>query len=251
MDLVKYQANGNDFLIVFDLDPASPVEVDPARVRGLCDRYRGIGADGFIRATRGSDGATLKMDLVNSDGSPAETSGNGLRCLALAAAECGVVDDPEIVIIDGGGTHRLTLGEGGQITVDMGSPKIDDLTCAPGAWSAFVDTGNHHLVMTEDGEGLDLKTVASSYPDRNVELVRLGGDDAKLVVRVWERGAGETLSCGSGAVAAAAAARRWGLAGDRVRVSQPGGTLDVDLSGETALLTGPAQRAFKATVDLS
>lgn len=250
MDLVKYQANGNDFLIVFDLVGAGAPALDASAVRALCDRHRGLGADGLIRATDGGEGADLEMHLSNADGGAAETSGNGLRCLARAAVDAGVVDpvDDRITIVDGGGVHALTLRDDGLISVDMGTPKVDDLTCVPGAWSAFVDTGNPHLVMTDEDGALDLATVGGSYPDRNVELVRRGPGDGELTMRVWERGIGETLSCGSGACAVAAAASRWGLAGERVRVRQPGGALDVDLTGGSAILTGPAERAYAATV---
>ncbi|MDQ6928726.1 MAG: diaminopimelate epimerase [Actinomycetota bacterium] len=241
MKLHKYQANGNDFLILLDLDGDTPVDADTARA--VCDRHRGVGADGFIRVTTG-----LKMELFNADGGRAETSGNGVRCVARALVDTGLEPGPDLVITSDAGEHHATLVPDGGVRVDMGSAKVDDLTCNPGAWTAFVETGNPHLVLTDEDALLDLVTIASKYPDRNVELVTIGPGDDQLSMRVWERGVGETESCGTGACAAAAAARRWGLVGDKVTVHQHGGPLEVEFSGESMLLTGPAEHVFTADV---
>lgn len=241
MRLQKYQANGNDFLILLDLDDKQPV--DEATARALCDRHRGVGADGLIRVIAGPT-----MELFNADGGRAETSGNGLRCVAQALVDAGIEDGPDVVIKSDAGEHRAALVAGGDVQVEMGEAKVDDLTCNPGAWTAFVDTGNPHLVLTDEDSQLDLVTIASKYPDRNVELVTTGPGDGHLTVRVWERGVGETESCGTGACAVAAAARRWGLVGDTVTVHQHGGPLQVEFAGDSMMLTGPAEHVFTAEV---
>jgi diaminopimelate epimerase len=243
MRLEKYQANGNDFLILLDLDDKQPV--DEATARAVCDRHRGVGADGLIRVTAGPT-----MQLFNADGGRAETSGNGLRCVARALVDASLESGPDFTITDDAGTHRVTVVDGDDVQVDMGAAKVDDLTCNPGAWTAFVDTGNPHLVLTDDDGRLDLVTIASKYPERNVELVHMGPGDDELTVRVWERGVGETESCGSGACAVAAAARRWNLVGTHVTVHQHGGTLIVDLDGDSMILTGPAVRVCSVDVEV-
>lgn len=243
MRLEKYQANGNDFLILLDLDNKQPV--DEARARAVCDRHRGVGADGLIRVTAGPT-----MELFNADGGRAETSGNGLRCVAQALVDAGFEKGPDLVIKSDAGEHRASLVAEGQVQVEMGKAKVDDLTCNPGAWTAFVDTGNPHLVLTDEDGLLDLVTIASKYPERNVELVRTGPGDDHLTVRVWERGVGETESCGSGACAVAAAARRWELVGTHVTVHQHGGTLTVDLDGKSMILTGPVVRVCSVDVEV-
>jgi len=101
--------------------------------------------------------------------------------------------------------------------------------------------GNPHLVVLDDGT-VDLETVGRSRPTTNVEVIRPGPEAGDLTMRVWERGVGETMACGSGACAAAAVAAGWGLAAEQVVVHQPGGDVVVDLSGETIVLTGPAVR---------
>ncbi len=241
MRLEKYQANGNDFLILVDLDDSHPVDAETARA--VCDRHRGIGADGLIRVTKGP-----RMELFNADGGRAETSGNGVRCVVRALIDAGIESGPDLVITSDAGEHRATLGADGAVRVDMGVAKVDDLTCNPGAWTAFVETGNPHLVLTDEDSQLDLVTIASKYPDRNVELVTTGPGDGHLTVRVWERGVGETESCGTGACAVAAAARRWGLVGDTVTVHQHGGPLEVEFEGDSMVLTGPAEHVFTAEV---
>src|SRR5215210_6779250 len=102
MRLEKYQANGNDFLILLDLDDKQPV--DEATARAMCDRHRGVGADGLIRVTAGPT-----MQLFNADGGRAETSGNGLRCVARALVDAGLESGPDFTITDDAGTHRVTV----------------------------------------------------------------------------------------------------------------------------------------------
>lgn len=252
MRLRKYHGLGNDFLILFDMDGAQPV--DAATAAALCDRHRGAGADGLIRVTAGGAGSDVTMELRNADGSPAEISGNGLRCVVRAVVDAGLVAGPELVVTTGAGDRRATMGMDGQVSVEMGVVSVtddqgqwDDLGPDGARWSGFADAGNPHAVfgiddldkadIVGDGQAWDRQ-----YPGGiNVEYVVVGPEADTLSMRVWERGVGETLACGSGACAAAVVARHRQLVGEQVTVRQPGGDLLVDLSGDVVVLTGPAE----------
>ena len=243
MRLEKYQGLGNDFLILLDDGDAQPV--DEATARALCDRHLGVGADGVIRATKAdrATGAQVTMALRNADGSVAETSGNGLRCLARAVVDAGWCDGPDVAILTDAGLRHLRLA-GDQISVDMGPAKIE----GGNGSGTLVDMGNPHLVIVvDDPATADLLTLGQRHPDLNVEVVATTFVPHSLAMRVHERGVGETLACGTGACAAAAAAYDLGLVGARVVVYQPGGAAVVELSDDTVTLTGPAVRV--ATVD--
>ena len=241
MRLEKYHGLGNDFLVLLDLDGRHPLEGE--EVRALCDRHRGVGADGVIRVTAGPT-----MELYNADGGRAEISGNGIRCLARAVVDAGVATGPNLSIATDAGPRDVRVGDDGMVSVEMGTARLHDVADAllpPGALRATrVDMGNPHEVLLIDGPPTD--EVAESAAARaaadgvNVEVVTVGPEAGTLTMRVWERGVGETLSCGTGACAAAVATRAWGLADDHVVVHQPGGDLRVNLTGETVVLTGPA-----------
>ncbi|MGI9033477.1 MAG: diaminopimelate epimerase [Acidimicrobiales bacterium] len=260
MRLQKYQALGNDFLILLDVEGAQPIDADLARA--VCHRHKGAGADGLIRVTAGGpavEGADVTMELRNADGSRAETSGNGLRCVARAVVDAGVVAGPWVVVATDAGHRRASLGEGDLVAVEMGVARVEPLPAefsapaqgaaraqspAQGAARAqagvAVDLGNPHLVLLDDGTS-ELEALGRTYPTTNVELITAGPGAGELTMRVWERGVGETEACGSGACAAAAAAAGWGLVGERTVVHQRGGDVVVDLAGDTIVLTGPAQ----------
>jgi len=242
MKLVKYHGLGNDFLILLDLDERE--RVDSERARKLCDRHRGVGADGLIRVTGGGEGSDVSMRLWNADGSEAETSGNGLRCVARAVIDAGVRSGPELVVLTAAGRKQVTVEPDGQISVDMGAARVEGAVEGMGRRAAHVDIGNPHLVILDD-ERLDVTVLGPRHPDVNVEIISGAGDE--LTMRVWERGVGETESCGTGACAAVAAAHEWGIAGTKVTVHQPGGDLEVRL-GDTVTLTGPAD--YVCTVDV-
>jgi diaminopimelate epimerase len=243
--LEKYQGLGNDFLVLLDLGDRRPVE--PGEVRALCDRHRGVGADGLIRVTPGPPGADCAMELFNADGGRAEMSGNGIRCLAMAMVEAGQSDARMVVHTDAG-ARVVTVDEDGWASVDMGMARID----AKDGRVAFVDMGNPHTVIElDEGEDLDLLDVptrAAVYGGRNVEFVVIGPGADRIRLRVWERGVGETQACGTGACAAAAAAFVWGRVGNHVTVTQPGGNATVDLRSDTIVLSGPAEHV--ATIEV-
>ena len=261
LSLTKHHGLGNDFLVLVDLDGLHPV--DAALARALCDRHRGVGADGVIRVTAGTDGADVTMQLRNADGSLAEMSGNGIRCLAQAVLDAGVARGPELTVATAAGVRRLTVvgddGEGVvQVSVDMGPAKVgpDEPQPTPDRGVRPVDMGNPHLVVrgpsftTDDVLGMGPHIEALHAGGVNVEFVTVGPGLDELTMRVWERGVGETQACGTGACAAAAAVHGWGLVGRRVVVHQPGGDAVVDLGPDTVVLTGPTQRVARMEVEV-
>ena len=215
------------------------------------------------------------MELRNADGSRAETSGNGLRCFALAVVRTGLVDGPEVYIETDAGLREAVLRSQDRpgcadVSVEMGRLLVTPLSpladgALPGSvaqpWPAwFVDAGNPHLVVLAPClEGVAMAEVgprleAGRPGGQNVEIVACepGKEDLSLVV--WERGAGVTLACGSGSVAAAAALHAAGLCNDQVRVHNPGGMAEVVLSGDDPLamlatLAGPVRRVARVEVD--
>jgi diaminopimelate epimerase len=260
----KHEGAGNDFIVV--LDPDDGLRLTEAQVRLLCDRRRGIGADGIIRVGPGRDGCDLSMELRNADGGTAEMSGNGIRCLAQAAVDAGLVSPPRFTVATGGGVRTVEYFPGespgsARASVDMGAvslgPERDD-----GALGArTVDVGNPHLVLLYPE--VDSIAIAAEGPQRqaefaegiNVEWIAVASDarGELLDLRVWERGVGETLACGTGSVAAAAAARSWGAVAPAgpVRVRNPGGTLEVvlgDTATDPAILAGPVRKV--ADIDI-
>jgi diaminopimelate epimerase len=272
--VVKYQASGNDFLLV-DGDVPSPDDV-----RALCDRWHGVGADGVI-GLAGGHGSALTFTLSNADGTSARTSGNGLRCIGAFAHELGRVDEAELVVETAAGPKRISLDLDGNravgATVSMGPPNFTKaaIPMRGPAWETFleqpfdigggliltasaVSMGNPHLVLftTEDPASYHLHHIGPAlehhelFPERtNVELARIA--DGVIDVRVWERGVGETLACGTGACAVAVAAREAGWVGHVTTVRFPGGSLHVERRDDgEVLLGGPVARVFEAVVDL-
>jgi len=248
--LTKHHGLGNDFLVLLDLANEHPV--DAARASALCDRRRGVGADGFIRVTAGAGGADLTMELRNADGGVAEMSGNGISCLAQAAVDAGVAPWPELTIETGGGVRTLIVEAESargtrRVTVSMGPATITGDVEVDGSKGLLVDVGNPHLVLRDTGQ--DLLRVGQAHGDRNVELVaEVGADSVRM--RVHERGVGPTEACGTGACAAALAAQSWGITLDgTVTVHQPGGAANVTIDAAgVAWLTVPVQYVARIEV---
>jgi diaminopimelate epimerase len=244
LTLTKHHGLGNDFLVYLDGDGTVPLTAELARA--LCHRHTGVGADGVIRGTRGPAPADLTFELRNADGSAAEMSGNGMRCLAQAAVDAGLVAGPNLDVATVAGMRHLAIEPETapglrQVRVDMGPATVEETD-----EGTVVDMGNPHLVLRDEGQ--DLVALGRQYPDRNVELVKVHGDEIDL--RVWERGVGPTLACGTGSCAAVAAAHEWGLVGPSVVVHNPGGDVVVDVKDGTFFLTGPTQRVARVEVDL-
>jgi diaminopimelate epimerase len=271
--LSKLHGAGNDFLVVM---PSSGWEVDDAFSARVCDRHRGVGADGLIALLPGRDGADCTMRLHNADGSRAEMSGNGIRCLAWVANRAGLGDGKRLVVDTDAGRREVeveldTLGDVAAATVDMGPVTFEPTEIPLDARSPFdleatfhgvtyrgdaVGIGNPHFVLfVDDPEAARVVQHGPrlEHDDRfpqaaNVEFVAVTAED-ELSMRVWERGVGETLSCGTGVCAAAAVAHRRGLVGDNVVVRVPGGEHRVEL-GETVRLHGPVVHVFDTEVEL-
>jgi diaminopimelate epimerase len=250
LSLTKHHGLGNDFLVLLDLGASLDAGHDLARA--VCDRTTGVGADGLIRARPDGEGdADVRMELWNSDGSSAELSGNGLRCLAQALV-LAEVTGPELTVATARGTHRLQVeptDEPGvhQILAEMGPVELEGRAndwLLPGVVdAAFARIENPHLVLhgPEPSTAPDLDEVgqkANAEVDGgvNVELIRVSGED--LVLDVFERGAGRTQACGTGACAGAAVAHDWGLVGEQVTVRMPGGDAQIGL-GDTVTLASP------------
>jgi diaminopimelate epimerase len=270
----KYQGAGNDFVMTYDPEDHRPLE--PPEVAALCDRRFGIGADGAIRVTTDGDGRPF-MDYRNADGSLAEMCGNGLRCVARFLEDLGVADD-ELEVRTRAGLRRTELMPDGRVRVDMGEPNFTKaaIPMRGPAWETFlhepldlgggltipasaVSMGNPHLVLFLDDEpdryhvshiGPVLERDERFPEGTNVEFARVV--DGEIAARVWERGSGETMACGSGACAIVVAAEEAGLVGSRSAVRFPGGLLEVEraASDGAVLLTGEARRVFETTVDV-
>lgn len=279
--LTKHHALGNDFLVL--LDPDDQVDFGLEMARSLCDRHRGIGADGMIHARTGPAPADVTMTLRNADGGVAEMSGNGIRCLAQAVVDAGIGRGPQLTIATGGGLRRVTVddetGPGiRRVSVDMGPATLgpDQPQECLGRRVRTVNMGNPHLVLLGpdprevDVADLGPKMEALTPGGINVEFVMIGPGRDELTLRVWERGVGETLACGTGACAAASAAHSWGLVGSNVTVHQPGGAAGVELrevstadnadndpvgatatelAAGTVVLSGPTQLIARIEVD--
>jgi len=252
--LEKYQALGNDFLILVDTDGTHDVDAD--FVRRVCDRHLGIGADGLIRATPGGTGADLTFELWNADGGRAEMSGNGIRCMVRAAVSAGMASGPEVTVNTDAGLKRVWVKDEG-ISVDMGPAVLgpERERTAHGWRQQEVEMGNPHLVLLcPDPDEVHVAELGPKLEQLqpggiNVEFIAPGPGKDELRFRVWERGAGETQACGTGTCAAAAAAHSWGLVGKHVTVHNPGGDLEVELGEDAVLLAGPAEHV--ATVVLA
>lgn len=253
--MTKHHGLGNDFLVALAQDNPD-LAPDPTVARALCDRRRGVGADGLILGLEPSEpDDDACMVLLNADGSEAEISGNGIRCLAQALLRAEGRIEGSLRIETPGGIRAVRTVRGDAdgevwIQVDMGQvrpgPELAPASLDYAAiHRATLDIGNPHLVLhVEDPAAVDLvaegSRLESEYPAGiNVHFVQVAARD-HMVLRVWERGAGVTEACGSGATAAVAAAHSWGLVGEHVRVQMPGGTALVDLAEDTLLLTGPS-----------
>ena len=275
LPFAKYHGTGNDFVMIEDLEKR--VALDSNLVAAICDRHRGVGADGLIRVA-GAEDADFFMDYYNADGATAEMCGNGVRCLAKLVYERGLTTKRELAVSTRAGVKHVWLDVDGdvvrRVTVDMGPPAFrrgeipmdgpeeEEFLAEPfemdGATvkASAVSMGNPHLVLFVDTDpsAIDVPHIGPrleqhpSFPQRtNVEFVAPG--DRGLVVRVWERGVGETMACGTGACASLVAGHLAGLVPRRADVQFPGGTLDIDWRESGVFLTGPAERVFEGSLD--
>ncbi len=263
LNFIKMHGLGNDFVIL-DGRKVLPA-LNPERIRLICDRNRGVGCDQLIvmEAPSTDVQADVFMRIYNPDASEAGACGNATRCVAdILMAEAG---RDSVVIQTVAGLLACTRADDGLITVDMGTPKTEwqdiplaramdtlDIPAGPGG-GVGVNMGNPHCVFfCEEAEDIPVDRLGKAvetdplFPARtNVEFVSMRGPD-HLRMRVWERGAGITQACGSGACAVAVAAVRRGLTGRRVRISLDGGDLWVEWRENDGhvLMTGPVSYVF-------
>jgi diaminopimelate epimerase len=257
----KMHGLGNDF-VVFDARQ-EPLEMDRARACAVADRRTGIGCDQLI-LLEPSESADLKMRIFNADGSEVEACGNAARCIAL-------LEGGETRIETRGGTIKGSAADG-KASVDMGPPRFgwDDIPLAypidtatmPVGWEdlqnpAAVNVGNPHIIFfVEDADAVALERLGPQiekdplFPEGvNVNAASVEGEAIKL--RVWERGAGLTRACGTGACATAVAAIRRRLVGSPVEVRLPGGTLRIEWTpGGSILMSGGATHVFTGEIAL-
>ena len=289
IEFAKYHGLGNDFILIDNRHSSEPA-IAPEQAVDLCDRHFGIGADGVIFALPGQNDTDYTMRIFNSDGSEPEMCGNGIRCLAkfiadLEASEIhpqppqgsgGSESKTEYRIDTGAGVIITELRSDGQVKVDMGVPRllaaeIPTTLAAPDAkvidvpievagksWSVTcVSMGNPHCItFVEDVSAIALETVGPefehnpAFPQRtNTEFIQVIRSEY-VKMRVWERGAGVTLACGTGACAAVVAGVLVGKCDRATAVELPGGVLEIEwaeVSGRI-YMTGPAQRVFTGCI---
>ena len=268
LQFVKMNGIGNDF-VVLDARGQS-LDLTPDQARYIADRNFGIGCDQILIIAP-SDHADITMHILNSDGSIAGACGNGSRCVADLVM--GQLDQPRLSMETRGGII-IAERHGDQISIDMGPAKLDwqdiplakehdtsgfDLGLAGVPKTIAVNMGNPHAVhIVDDAEAIDLAQIGPQlehhpiFPDRaNIEFISLRAPD-EIRMRVWERGAGITIACGTGACASAVAAARTGLTGRKVKVHLDGGILDIEWRDDGGVtMTGPSSYVFDGVIDLS
>ncbi|HEX9379957.1 MAG TPA: diaminopimelate epimerase [Gaiellaceae bacterium] len=247
MTLSKWQALGNDYLLVEPGELTEPLT--PDRVRRLCDYHYGVGSDGLLEIVS-AEGGHGELRIWNPDGSSAELSGNGVRIVAAWLAREAGTDRVSVRV--GARELEALVRPDGQVELDVGLVEVRETETLDLGDERLeftpVSVGNPHAVVRREPERGELRRLGprierhSRFPERtNVQLVRVDGPH-DLTVGVWERGAGETLSSGTSSVSAAAAAVANGWCESPVHVHLPGGDLLVELDrGGRARLTGPAE----------
>jgi len=269
MKFTKMEGLGNDYVYVNAFDEEIEEKELPELAQKISDRHFGVGGDGLVVIAR-SDRADFKMKMLNSDGSEAEMCGNAVRCVAKYVYEKGLTDRTELEIETLAGIIKPTILPDGQIRVDMGEPILSgkdipshidkELVVGEkieinGRWIAFtlVSMGNPHAVTFVDAMDFDIAAIGPRveahrlFPNRvNTEFVEIAARD-EVKMRVWERGAGETMACGTGACAAVVAACLNDLTDRVVKVHLLGGDLSVhwDEVSNRVFMTGPARFVFE------
>ena len=264
----KMHGLGNDFVIVDGRD--GDLAIGGTQARAIGDRRRGVGFDQLLILEPAKDAAAdLFLRILNPDGSEAEACGNGTRCVAARVMDELGRDTLNIETV--AGVLATTTGADGLVTVDMGPANLEwrqiplaveadtlhlDIENGPLRDPVAVNIGNPHMVFfVDDADAIDVAGLGPAleshplYPERtNVEICSLSGPD-QLRMRVWERGAGITQACGSGACAAGVAAARRGLTGRRVETVLDGGPLNIEWREDgRALMTGPVATSFEGTL---
>ena len=274
IDFTKMHGLGNDFVVIDAIN--QPVELTPGQVRQLADRHLGIGCDQLLLVEPASGAqADFRYRIFNADGGEVGQCGNGARCFMQFVREQGLTDKTQLQVETASGPLQLIQQPNGQITVDMGVPRLEpaeipflaerrDNRYALDVLDqqleiAALSMGNPHAVLRV--ADIDTAAVATlgplieqhaRFPERvNVGFMQVLAEDA-IRLRVYERGAGETLACGSGACAAVVAGQLQGWLAERVKVVLNGGELVVSWAGEgqPVLMTGPATTVYQGRIEL-
>jgi len=273
MRFVKYQALGNDYLVMESEELAAPLTV--SQIELICNRHYGVGSDGILLRQPDKDDGTFSLQIFNPDGSWVEKSGNGLRIFSRYLWDRGVVTDQPFRVETPGGTVTCRVQEKGKlVVVDMGQAIFNsgripvsgptreilreslEIKGEPLEISA-VSMGNPHCVVHRDcpseSEARRLGPLIEThdiFPKRtNVQFMKVL-DRENIRIEIWERGAGYTLSSGTSSCAVCAVAHRLGLCGDKVTVHMPGGELRVEMGeGYQIRLTGPVGRVAEGLLD--
>lgn len=269
---VKMQGIGNDFIV---FKPPGDRELDWASLAPkLCDRRFGIGADGLL-LVHPSTVADFRMQIFNADGSEPEMCGNGLRCFARYLQLQGMTDRSRLQIDTGAGVLEVRILADGRVEVDMGAPRLERALipmAGPKDGQAIeaplqvgdrefsvtvVSLGNPHaVVFVDELQHFDFEQYGpqleahAAFPRRtNAEFVQVLAPD-RLRVKVWERGVGPTLACGTGACAVLVAAVLTKRAHPKATIELPGGELEITWLGEHVMMTGPAEQVFVGEVEV-
>lgn len=270
----KMHGLGNDFVVIDAISQS--IDLTPAQIRYLADRHQGIGCDQLLLVeASGLDDSEFGYRIFNADGGEVEQCGNGARCFARFVRARGLTDAERIRVHTRTGPIELMVHDDQQVTVDMGAPRLEPrdipfaasmrapLYTLPAGGETYtisaVSMGNPHAILqvpnVDSAPVATLGPAIESHPDFpnrvNVGFMEIVARD-RIRLRVFERGAGETLACGSGACAAVVAGRIQGLLDETVTVQLRGGDLVVSWSGDKqpVFLTGPATFVFEGTVDL-
>jgi diaminopimelate epimerase len=282
LKFTKMHGAGNDFVVLDGF--TRPVELTAAHVRALANRHFGIGADQLLLVEKPTiDGVDFRYRIFNCDGGEVEHCGNGARCFVKFVRDAGLTDARSVRVQVPNGVITLTMQENGEVTVDMGTPVFEPArvpfdargldgraegadtlwpldVCGTTRWISAVTMGNPHAVqVVDDVEAFPVATdgpVIESHP-RFPQRVNAGFMQIvsrhEIRLRVYERGAGETLACGTGACAAVAAGVRRGLLDSPVAVHTHGGVLTISWAGGAAplLMAGPAATVFEGEIELA
>ncbi|WP_150660899.1 diaminopimelate epimerase [Pandoraea sputorum] len=281
LKFTKMQGAGNDFVVIDGI--SQTIDFTPEQWRALADRHFGVGADQLLLVERSTmPGVDFRYRIFNADGGEVEHCGNGARCFVKFVRDTGLTDKQTVRVEVQQGVITLTMREDGQVSVDMGAPILtpsdvpfdaaglegrregDDTlwpldVAGKTTWISVVSMGNPHAVQVVDN--VDTAPVETDGPlvERHPRFPRrvnagflqvVSEHEARL--RVYERGAGETLACGTGACAAAVAGIRRGLLKAPVAIETHGGTLTIDWDGASGpvIMTGPAATVFEGTIEV-
>lgn len=260
MRFTKMEGLGNDYIYLNCLEE-TPADLPGLAVR-LSDRHFGVGADGLICIKPGRTG-DFTMEMYNADGSQGAMCGNGIRCVGKYVWDRGLTRKTRLTIDTGAGPRGLELhireGLADSVTVDMGEITLSPPVVLEAAGERFsvipASAGNPHgVIFCSDPEKIDLERLGpllEVHPAlgerRNIEFAACP-DRERLDLRVWERGSGITLACGTGACAAFGAALESGRCENRVKARLPGGVLTLERRGEKILMTGPARTVFEGEI---